>query len=162
MLRSMPMPRQMFMGMSMRILSMRPPLPRPCRQGNKLKQAHIEVLLDRGHQTSNIRVRMFENVRYFFFKSKCSMFECSLVSNVQKFECSMFVNIQVFESSNVRMFAYVQMFESSNFLMFANVRISKSSMIECSLILKCSKVRFSICSLMFELSNVRKFNVHYF
>ena len=35
------------------------------------------------HSCSNVR-----ECSLFFLKSKCSMFECSLVSNVRKFECS--------------------------------------------------------------------------
>ena len=47
----------------------------------------------RGHRTSNIRVRMFDNVRYFL--------------NMEMFDVRMFADIQMFESSNVRMFANI-------------------------------------------------------
>ena len=85
----------------------------------------------RGHQKSNIRVRMFGNVRYFL--------------NIEMFDVRMFANIQMFESSNVRMFANIWMF--------------KCSMFECSLKFDCSKVRMFACSLVFEYSNVRCSNV---
>ena len=85
----------------------------------------------RGHRTSNIRVRMFDDVRYFL--------------NIEMFDVRMFANIQMFESSNVRMFANIWMF--------------KCSMFECSLKFDCSKVRMFACSLVFEYSNVRCSNV---
>ena len=74
------------------------------------------TLHTRGHRTSNIRVRMFDNVRY--------------VLNIEMFDVRMFTNIQMFESSNVRM--------------FANIRMFACSMFECSLIFflnPCSRVR---------------------
>ena len=88
-------------------------------------------LWNRGHRTSNIRVRMFDDVRYFL--------------NIEMFDVRMFANIQMFESSNVRMFANIWMF--------------KCSMFECSLIFDFSKVRMFACSLVFEYSNVRCSNV---
>ena len=51
------------------------------------------IIGDRGHRTSNIRVRMFDDVRYFL--------------NIEMFDVRMFANIQMFESSNVRMFANI-------------------------------------------------------
>ena len=42
----------------------------------------------RGHRTSNIRVRMFDDVRYFL--------------NIEMFDVRMFANIRMFESSDVR------------------------------------------------------------
>ena len=55
----------------------------------------------RGHQTSNIRVRMFDNVRYFL--------------NFEMFDVRMFANIQMFDCSKVRMFAHIRMFACSMF-----------------------------------------------
>ena len=52
-----------------------------------------EIFEYRGHRTSNIRVRMFDDVRYFL--------------NIEMFDVRMFANIQMFESSNVRMFANI-------------------------------------------------------
>ena len=48
------------------------------------------VVLTRGHQTLNIHVRMFGDVRYFL--------------NIEMLDVRMFANIQMFESLNVRMF----------------------------------------------------------
>ena len=62
----------------------------------------IDIMI-RGH-----RVRMFDNVRYFF--------------NIEMFDVRMFADIQMFESSNVRMFAYmfdVRMFANSRVRTFA-------------------------------------------
>ena len=94
-------------------------------------QITSKIIVIRGHRTSNIRVRMFDNVRYFL--------------NFEMFDVRMFANIQMFESSNVRM--------------FANIRMFGCSMFECSLIFDCSKVRMFACSLIFEYSNVRCSNV---
>ena len=58
-----------------------------------LNRMLMDFPLGRDHQTSNIRVRMFDNVRYFL--------------NIEMFDVRMFVNIQMFESSNVRMFPYI-------------------------------------------------------
>ena len=59
------------------------------------------VIMRRGHRTSNIRVRMFDKVLYFW--------------NIEMFDVRMFANIQMFESSNVRMFAIIWMFKRSMF-----------------------------------------------
>ena len=46
------------------------------------------ALINRGHRTSNIRVRMFDNVRYCL--------------NMEMFDVRMFADIQMFECSDVR------------------------------------------------------------
>ena len=47
-------------------------------------------MLIRGHRTSNIHVRMFVDVRFFF--------------NIEMIDVRVFAGIQMFESLNVRMF----------------------------------------------------------
>ena len=62
--------------------------------------------MSRGHLSSNIHVRMFGDVRYFF---NIEMLDVRMLANIQMFESSKF------GCSDVHMFSTVKVFKSSNF-----------------------------------------------
>ena len=99
-----------------------------------------------------------------FWKSKFSMFEFLLVSNVRTFECSMFAYIEMFKSSFVRWSSNFQMFECSDFLkskilnvrMFMSIKMFRGSMLQWSLFFfsdPCSRVRRTLTNIT-EPSNI--------